>query len=70
MDEAYYKRWWPVLYQIARSEFQLTSDEADDIADDVLLSTLLRADKIENTHAWLTAALRAACRRHAQPVQG
>lgn len=59
-DAEAYARDLDMLKEIATSKFQLSPDEAEAIAEDVLIASLRHSRSVE----WLTGAMVCAVRHH------
>lgn len=57
--ETFYKEHLPPLVELALSS-HVSLEEAEDLACEVLLSSLLNVPKIGNVKAWLAGSLRSA----------
>lgn len=68
-DGSSYDAWFDRLRSIAIEEFGITPSDAERLAHDVLLSSLL-GDPAKRSGAWLEGAMRSASRRHAGGADG
>jgi DNA-directed RNA polymerase specialized sigma24 family protein len=61
--EAFYTRHFPALVHIATTRFAMAEDDAEDLADAILVSSLRHLPAIEDPQAWLLGALTSAAAR-------
>ena len=62
---ALYDTWFPRLRAIAIERFGIAAEEADRLAQDVLLSMLVMVPPAEEPGQWLEATMISACSRYA-----
>lgn len=61
--EAFYARYFPALVRMATTRFAIAEEEAEDLADAILMSSLRHLPAIEDPQAWLLGALTSAATR-------
>jgi hypothetical protein len=61
--EAFYTRYFPALVSAAITRFAIAEDEAEELADTVLLSSLRHLPAIDDVQTWLLGALTSALAR-------
>lgn len=58
--EAFYQRYFPALVLAATSTFNIPEDEAEELAEEILVTSLRKLATIEDVQGWLLGALQAA----------
>ena len=61
-----YTEYFSRLTTMAVRKFQISQDAAEDLAHELLMSTLLRQQRIPNLTQWLAGALEAAAKTYAR----
>ncbi len=55
--EAFYTRYFPTLVSAATTRFGIAEDEAEELADAILMSSLRHLPTIDDVQTWLLGAL-------------
>jgi hypothetical protein len=61
--EVFYARYFPALVNAATTRFAIPEDEAEELADAILMSSLRHLPTMDDVQTWLLGALTSAVAR-------